>query len=34
MKRKTKRKLLWLWIGFLIGVISTIGILTLSNHLK
>lgn len=34
VKKKSKKKLFLLWIGFLIGVLSTIGVLALTNHLK
>jgi len=34
IKKKSKKKLLTLWVGFLIGVLSTLGILVLTNHLK
>ena len=34
IKKKSKKKLFILWVGFLIGVLSTLGVLVLSGHLK
>ena len=34
VKKKSKKKLFVLWVGFLIGVLSTLGVLALTNHLK
>jgi len=34
IKKKSKKKLFILWVGFLIGVLSTLGVLALSGHLK
>ena len=34
IKKKNKKKLLLIWIGFIVGVLSTIGVLALSGHLN
>jgi hypothetical protein len=34
MKKKTKIKLFFLWIGFMVGVTITLVLLNYTNHLK
>ena len=34
VRKKTKKKLLFIWLGFLIGVTSTLTLLILTNNLK